>query len=208
MMQPDVTEHADPPTDCETFEDTPSGAGLLAEFVRGAVRRAGVWRASEKAERLAFAMAMWMLKHGHPDLTYLAVRVEYSEKERKLILWIDDPGPVADSRDALEAAVPEAEWRRSIGIRQLYVLAHRTGNGRTLRAALTVRYPYQNRLSWPAMGYTHPRETFETFLSEKAARESAHRAAQMVREGTLIAVHTQGPDDADDMWHEVMPSDG
>lgn len=207
MMQPDVTEHANPLADNETFEDTPSGAGLLAEAVRDAVERAGVWRAAENAERLAFAMSMWMLKHGHPDLTYLTVRIEYSNADRKLVLWIDDPGPVADSRDALDATPPEAEWRQSIGIRQLYVLVHRTKSGRTIRAALTVRYPYQNRLSWPAMGYTHPRQTFETFLTKDAARESAHRAAQMVREGTLTAVHTQGPDDADDMWHEVVCSD-
>jgi hypothetical protein len=175
------------------YDDDTNDASALAEAVRAAARRWGIWWAADRAARLAHAQATWLLTYGHPGGTGLCLFAEYVGDRRMLTLTVGDPGSL------LPGPVVGDQWRLSLSGSVFAEAFDHGGRDRRLCCAVVVRAPWRIRLTWnrAALGGIHPVHSYEDCRAEQDVAPSAVRAR---RQAGVVAVHWQGPDERDDVW--------
>lgn len=200
---PKQTHDADSLLIRHEFAGTPYGAGLLAEEARESACAQGARWAADKAGRVAFAAAMWLLGNAHPEGGALHVRVEYNSITRMLVINVDDDGAMLPGQQGIRE-LPEPEWRAGAELPRLQASAIRTDSGRRLQCACRIREPYRiriTRLPDPRAVQPHPSQTYQGHLSQDGAEWSARVIASLIGSGEVAAVDIQGPNDPDGVWH-------
>jgi hypothetical protein len=169
--------------------------------VVAAVRQWGIWWTAEKAERIAYAQAAWLLTN-FPAGGFLALHASYDPSTTWLSIVVCDAGsvlPVLDRGD---------ELRMSLGPKVLAYARHYDGNAREIEALFKIRAPWRVRLTWNTdriSGY-HPECTFEDYHADSDAEQGVSTALRRIgadpRGSEITAVHWQGPHDRDGDWRE------
>jgi hypothetical protein len=185
----------------DSYTDDISGASALASAVVGAVRQWGIWWTADKAERLAYAQAAWLLTN-FPEGGFLALHASYAPSTTWLSIVVLDAGSMLPPLDRSD------EWRMSLGTHVLAYARHYDGSARELEALFKIRAPWRGRITWNTSkinGY-HPEYTFEDYRTdvdaEQGVRTLLGRIGANLAESEIAAVHWQGPHDRDDDWRE------
>jgi len=185
----------------DSYSNDISGASALASAVVAAVRQWGIWWTADKAERLAYAQAAWLLTN-FPEGGFLALHASYDPSTTWLSIVVCDAGTTLPTLDRGDG------WRMSLGADVLTSARHYDGNARELEALFKIRAPWRARLTWNTdkiSGY-HPQCTFEDYRTDTDAEQGVSTALRRIgadpRGSEIAAVHWQGPHDRDDDWRE------
>ena len=185
----------------DAYSDDVSGTSALASAVVGAVRQWDIWWTAEKAERLAYAQAAWLLTN-FPEGGFLALHASYDPSTTRLSIVVLDAGSILPTLDHGD------EWRMSLGANVLAYARHYDGKARELEALFKIRAPWRAWLTWNTdkiSGY-HPKHTFEDYHTDAEAEQGVCTAISRIGAdplgSELAAVHWQGPHDRDDDWRE------
>jgi len=185
----------------ESCLDDIAGASALASAVAAAVRKWGISWAADKAQRLAYAQASWLLGN-FPAGGFLALHASCDPSRTWLSIAVRDAGSMLPALDRGD------QWRMSLGANVLAYARHYDGNARELEALFKIRAPWRVRLTWNTdkISGHHPQRTFEDYYTDAAAEQGVSTALGRIgsdpHESQITAVHWQGPQDRDDDWRE------
>ena len=188
----------------DTFTDDEQGARNLAEAVAEAMHRWEIPWCAQVVEHAAFTLANWLLRNNHPEhenTGHLSLHTTFERERRQVALVVGDDG------SALPTLAAGDDLRWSLGRPGAFIYAHHCeGSGREITVVMKVRSAWRVRLTWDQESFEgiHPSRSFESHESEQDALAAAESASRSVQggdvHGRLLAIHIQGPDDADDQW--------